>query len=33
MDPLNVAGEAAQLEHEQLQEKRQSDGLKANNIR
>jgi creatinine amidohydrolase len=33
MDPLNVAGEAAQLEHEQLQEKRQSDWLKANNIR
>jgi len=33
MDPLNVTGEAAELEFERTQEKRQSDWLKTNNIR
>lgn len=32
MDPLNVAGEAAELEYEQAQEKRESDWLKANKL-
>ena len=32
MDPLNVAGEGAELEYEQMQEKREADWLKANKI-
>ena len=32
MDPLNVAGEGAELEYEQVQEKRELDWLKANKI-
>lgn len=32
MDPLNVIGEKAELEHEQLLEKRESDWLKAKKI-
>jgi creatinine amidohydrolase len=33
MDPLNVAGEGAELEYEQVQEKRELDWLKAHKIR
>jgi creatinine amidohydrolase len=32
MDPLNVAGEGAELEYEHMQEKRELDWLKAHNI-
>lgn len=32
MDPLNVAGEGAELEYEQMQERREADWLKANKI-
>ena len=32
MDPLNVAGEGAELEYEQVQEKRELDWLKAHKI-
>jgi hypothetical protein len=33
MDPLNVAGEGAELEYERVQEKRELDWLKAHKIR
>ena len=32
MDPLNVVGENAELQHEQAVEKRESDWLKTNKI-
>jgi hypothetical protein len=32
MDPLNVAAEGAELEHEHTQEKRELDWLKAHDI-
>jgi len=32
MDPLNVAGERAELEYEQVLEKRELDWLKTNKI-
>jgi hypothetical protein len=33
MDPLNVAGEGAELEYERAQEKRELDWLKAHKVR
>ena len=32
MDPLNIVGEGAELEYEQMQEKRELDWLRANHI-